>query len=72
VNQTILVALIGTPGLVIGAILSFVVSAFSARQKIRELELTYRQKLDENISTNARLHLDDLYIPLNAGLVQPL
>ncbi len=69
-NQTILVTLIGTAGLVIGAILSFVASAFSARQKIRELELTYRQKLDENISTNARLHLDDLYIPLNAGLTK--
>jgi gas vesicle protein len=70
VNQTILVALIGTVGVIIGAILTFLASAFTAKQKIKELEVTYRQKLNEIYLTNARFHIDTLYMPINISLTQ--
>lgn len=69
-NQTILVALIGTTGVIVGAILTFLASAFAAQQKIKELEVTYRQKLDDTYLTNARLHIDTLYMPINISLSQ--
>ncbi len=55
-NQTILVALIGTTSAIVAAILTFLASAFTARQKIKEIEITYRQQSDEKYLTNARLH----------------
>ncbi len=69
-NQTILVALIGTVGVIVGAMLTFLASAFAAKQKIKELEVTYRQKLNETYLTNARLHIDTLYMPINLSLTQ--
>jgi len=69
-NQTILVALIGTTGIIVGAILTFFASAFTAQQKIKELDVAYRQKLDENYLANARLHIDTLYLPINIGLTK--
>ena len=45
--------------------LTFLSSNIAAKQKIRELEVTYRQKLDETTLTNARLHIETLYLPLS-------
>jgi hypothetical protein len=49
----------------IGGIAGALSSTFAARQKIKELEVTYRQRLEENYRTNASSHIDTLYIPLN-------
>jgi hypothetical protein len=70
VNQTTLVALIGTIGVIVGAILTFLASAFAAKQKIKELDITYQQKLDETYLANARLHIDTIYLPINIGLTK--
>ncbi|HYT36099.1 MAG TPA: hypothetical protein VEL49_02890 [Ktedonobacteraceae bacterium] len=69
-NQTILVALIGTTSAIVAAILTFLASAFTARQKIKEIEITYRQQSDEKYLTNARLHIDTIYLPINIGLTK--
>ncbi|GHO61385.1 hypothetical protein KSC_002770 [Ktedonobacter sp. SOSP1-52] len=62
------IALIGVSGVVIGAILSFLASALNARQKIKEIKLTYQQKLDESYVTSARIYIDDVYMPINIAL----
>ena len=69
-NQTILVALIGTTGVIVGAILTFFASAFTAQQKIKELDITYQQKLGESYHANARLHIDTIYLPIAIGLTK--
>ena len=47
-DETLLKALIAAGGVVLGAIVAAVASAYSASQKIRALQLEYAQKLQEN------------------------
>ena len=70
VNEAIFVAAIGATGLIIGAILTFLGTAFTAKQKITELEISYRQKMDENYLSNVRSHIETLYIPININLTK--
>lgn len=58
-------ALIATIGVVAGAVLTSLAAAYSARQKVREIELTYRQKLRENYLANARLYTNNIYVPIS-------
>jgi ferritin-like protein len=80
-NQTILLALIAAGSAIIGAIVSFLASAYAARQKIRELELSHQQKVDEIERTfqkeleksyleNARLQKEKLFLPLGRRLTE--
>lgn len=53
-----------------GALASAIVSPIVARQQIRQLEITYRQKLNDNFIQNTRQHIDTLYIPISKSLSQ--
>ena len=69
-NQTILVVLIGTASAIVASILTFLASAFTSQQKLKEIEITHRQQSDEKYLTNARLHIDNIYLPINIGLTK--
>jgi hypothetical protein len=62
----IVIALFG--GSFFGALASVIVSPVIARQQIRQLEITYRQKLNDNFIQNTRQHINTLYIPINKSL----
>ncbi len=62
----ILLALLGSS--VISTIISSVLSPIIARQEIRKLEVTYRQKLNDNFIQNTRQYIDTLYIPIYKSL----
>src|SRR5436190_16282173 len=67
-TSTTSTALIGAAGIAVGAAITAFASAFSARQKIREVELVYQQKLRENYLANARQYLKDVYVPVGIAL----
>lgn len=52
----------------IGGVAGAFSSSYASRQKIKELELTYRQKLEENYRSNIASHLQALYIPINTAI----
>ncbi len=62
----IVIALIGSS--FFGALASVIVSPIVARQQIKQLEITYRQRLNDNLIQNASQHIDTLYIPINKSL----
>jgi len=64
----IVLALLG--GSFFGALASVILSPIVARQQIRQLEITYRQKLNDNFIQNTRQYIDTLYIPINKSLSQ--
>jgi hypothetical protein len=51
-----------------GALASVIVSPIVARQQIRQLEITYHQKLNDNFIQNTRQYIDTLYIPISRSL----
>ena len=61
-------ALIAAGGVVVGAVVTALAAAFSARQKIREVELVYEQKLRDNYLTNARQYIYSVYVPIGIAL----
>ena len=61
-------ALIAAAGVVVGAGVTALAAAFSARQKIREVELTYEQKLRDNYLANARQYIYSVYVPIGIAL----
>lgn len=63
--ETLATSLIAAAGVTVGATLTALASAYSARQKIRELEVTYQQKLRSDYLSNARLYTQGLYVPLS-------
>ncbi len=67
-NQAILVAIIGAAGAIIGTILTLTGTTITARQKIKEIELTHRQALEDKYLVNARLHINTVYMPININL----
>ncbi len=62
----IVIALFG--GSFFGALASVIVSPIVARQQIRQLEITYRQKLNDNLIQNTSQYIDTLYIPISKSL----
>lgn len=72
IDNTIWVAIIAVAGVIVGAIGTFIASIFLARQKIKEIELTYQQKLRENYLTNARQYTGKVYVPLSIALFELL
>jgi len=67
-NPTILTPLIAAAALIVGACLTTLVSAYAARQKIKEIELTYLQKIREDYLANARLYTNGVYVPISIAL----
>jgi len=62
----IVIAFIGSG--IVGSVASIILSPILARQEIRKLEVSYRQKLNDNLLQNTRQHIDPLYIPINKSL----
>lgn len=62
--------LVGTllGGGALGGIAGAIAAPLTARQKIKELVFLHQHKLDETYLTNAREHIDSLYIPLTISL----
>jgi hypothetical protein len=56
------------------SVVAGVVGAFSSsrtsRQKFKELDILYRQKLEDILLANARPHIDVFYMPLSATLTK--
>src|SRR5437899_1966738 len=62
----IVIAILGSG--TIGGIAGAISSSFASRQKIKELELAYNQKSEENYRKNISAHLQTIYIPINIAL----
>lgn len=60
--------IIGALGVIAGAVITALASAYSARQKTREIEILYEQKLRESYLANARQYIGPVYIPLSVAL----
>lgn len=54
--------------MIFGAVAGIISSSIAAKQKFKELDITYRQKLNDNLLQNSRQFIDTLYIPLNRHL----
>lgn len=67
-STTAITALIAAAGVVVGAVVTAAAAAFSAQQKIREVELLYQQKLRDNYLSNARQFLEEVYVPIGIAL----
>lgn len=67
-NDTLTKALVAAGGVILGAVVTALASAYSARQKIKEIELTYQQKLKENYLANARQYTNAVYVPISIEL----
>lgn len=69
-DENLLKALIAGGGIAFGALIAAASSAYSARQKIRALQLEYAHKLQENYLANARAYTKTIYVPLSIALEQ--
>ena len=67
-NPAILTAFIATGGVIVGAIVTALASAYAAGQKIKEIEVSYLQKMREDYLANARLYTNGVYVPLSIAL----
>ncbi len=64
-DSGIATALIGAVGVVLGAGLAAVGSAYAASRKVREIELNYAHKIRDNYLENARRFAGEVYLPIN-------
>jgi hypothetical protein len=64
-NSVVLDTIIASAADVFGALIIAFFSNLTSRQKIREIKLDFAQRIHENYLTNARIHTDSIYIPLN-------
>src|ERR1700730_464754 len=69
-DDTWIKALIAAGGVVAGALFTAAAAAYTARQKIKESELTYAQKLQDGYLANARLYIEGVYAPLSIALTK--
>jgi hypothetical protein len=67
---TWLTALIAALGIVIGAVATGIFAVVAADRKVREIEVTYQQKLHENYLDNARAYTRSVYMPLATALTK--
>ena len=67
-DDKIVVALISGGAAVAAAIVTGLVSRFSAREKSKQLEKQYVRELEANHLENARQHVEDLYIPVSKAI----
>jgi hypothetical protein len=59
---------IGIAGVLLGAAVTAAANAYAAKQKVKELNLIYRQKLQDNYHENARRVSAEVYIPIAIAL----
>jgi len=69
-DDTTIKILLGAAGAIIGAIITYISARLSASQKVRELEISYAQRLKDNYLQNARQVINEVYIPLNIELTK--
>lgn len=67
-SDSVNTTLIAAGGVVIGAVATAFASAYSARQKVREIEVSYRLKLSESYLSNARQYTNGVYVPISIAL----
>ncbi|MFI5915601.1 hypothetical protein [Dactylosporangium sp. NPDC051541] len=67
---TWLTAVITAAGVVLGAVASATAVVVAANRKVRELEVTYRQKLQDNYLENARAYTNSVYVPLATSVTK--
>lgn len=67
---TWLTALIAALGIVLGAVATGIFSIVAAGRKVREIEVTYQQRLQENYLENARVYTRSVYMPLATALTK--
>ena len=60
--------LIATAGVALGAVATALASAYSAGQKVREIEVSYKLKLSEAYLSNARQYTGSVYMPIAIAL----
>jgi hypothetical protein len=60
--------LVATGGVVFGAVVTAIASAYSAGQKVREIEVSYKLKLSEAYLSNARQYTSSVYVPIAIAL----
>ena len=63
-ENEVLIALIAVMGVIFGAFITGIIQYFSSKQKLEELQISLTQKAYERQIESARIHLDDLYLPL--------
>lgn len=64
-ENTLLIGIVTASCTLIGVTFTALATRYSASQKIKEVEITYRQKLQENYLANARQQIKSVYAPLN-------
>ena len=69
-DPTILTAAIAAGGVVLGAALSAIASAYAASRKTKEIELNHAHKMREKYLENARQFAGTIYVPLNIHLTK--
>lgn len=62
------VALIAALGALFGVIITVAGTVYAAKKKVKEVELTYRQKLQDTYLQNARSYLESVYLPLHVAV----
>lgn len=67
-NSSSYTALIATGGVIFGAVATALASAYSAGQKVREIEVSYKLRLSEAYLSNARQYTNSVYVPLAIAL----
>lgn len=63
-DSSVLVAIVGTAGVVVGAVIGYLKARHVGKAKVRELELTYQHRLHDSYLENARRYTEGVYVPL--------
>jgi hypothetical protein len=61
-------AVLAIAGAIAGGLIASAANAYAARQKIREVEISYAYKLRDGYLENARKMAAEVYIPINIAL----
>ena len=69
-DPDILKGVIAAVAAVLGAIVAGVFARHNAQVKLKELQITYEQRLHENYLANARQYTNSLYVPLALALAR--
>jgi hypothetical protein len=69
-DPDVLKGIIAAVAAVLGAIVAGVYSQHNARVKLKELQITYEQRLQESYLANARQYTTSLYVPLALALAR--
>ncbi|MDY6839839.1 MAG: hypothetical protein SWH78_17915 [Thermodesulfobacteriota bacterium] len=63
-SEKVIIGIVAGLAALLGALITSLASAYSSRQKIKEIEIQYQQKLLDTYLTNARNYTNTLYVPL--------